>query len=227
MPNDQMSTSEPATRADWIEEAEELPPRPRRRLLAPIPIALLAVLLLACGFIGGVLVEKGQTGSSQSSSGTGLAARFAGSGTAVRAAGAGGAGSSSGAGSPFASRGTAGGRAGQITTGQVTYVEGSTLYVEGLEGNTVKVRTSAGSTVTKTQTSSVKSIHPGESVLIQGTASSGSATVTARSISVGAGAGAGAGGLGGLRGLLSGSSGRGGGATTRSSGAGEPALFGK
>ena len=74
---------------------EELPPRPRRRLLGaggnPISLALLGVLLLACGFIGGVLVEKGQTSSSAAGSGAaaGLAARFA----ALR--GAGGAGSTS------------------------------------------------------------------------------------------------------------------------------------
>ncbi len=44
---------------------EELARRPRRRLLGtggnPIPLALLGVLLIACGFIGGVLVEKGQS----------------------------------------------------------------------------------------------------------------------------------------------------------------------
>jgi len=32
-------------------------------LLAPIPLALFAVLLIACGFIGGVLVQKGQGGT--------------------------------------------------------------------------------------------------------------------------------------------------------------------
>ena len=57
---------------EWLEEPAELPRRPRRRLLGPIPLALLGVLLVACGFIGGVLVEKGQ-GSSSSSGGAAAA----------------------------------------------------------------------------------------------------------------------------------------------------------
>ena len=39
-----------------------LPPRPRNRLLAPLPLALIAVLIAACGFLGGVLVQKGSEG---------------------------------------------------------------------------------------------------------------------------------------------------------------------
>ncbi|MGA7704538.1 MAG: hypothetical protein WB998_06540, partial [Solirubrobacteraceae bacterium] len=64
----------------WLEEPVEpgLPRRPRRRLLTPVPLALTGVLLVACGFIGGVLVEKGQNPSSSSAGGTsGLASRFA------------------------------------------------------------------------------------------------------------------------------------------------------
>ena len=37
-----------------------------------------------------------------------------------------------------------------------------------LTGNTVKVTTAKGLTVTKTVTSSVKSIHPGDSVVVRG-----------------------------------------------------------
>ena len=61
----------------WLEEAE-LPRRPRRRIISPIPLALLGVLLVACGFIGGVLVEKGQNSSSgPAGSVASLASRFA------------------------------------------------------------------------------------------------------------------------------------------------------
>ncbi|MGA9285822.1 MAG: hypothetical protein WBV85_10310, partial [Solirubrobacteraceae bacterium] len=61
----------------WLEESAEpeLPRRPRRRLLTPIPLALTGVLLIACGFIGGVLVEKGQSSSSSSSGAAGFASR--------------------------------------------------------------------------------------------------------------------------------------------------------
>ena len=59
----------------WLEEPAEpeLPRRPRRRLLTPIPLALMGVLLIACGFIGGVLVEKGQNSSGSSGGGGGAA----------------------------------------------------------------------------------------------------------------------------------------------------------
>ena len=54
---------EPSPDGDWEEPVkEELPPRPRNRLLAPLPLALIAVLIAATGFLGGVLVQKGSEG---------------------------------------------------------------------------------------------------------------------------------------------------------------------
>ncbi|MGA9875697.1 MAG: hypothetical protein WBQ21_07805, partial [Solirubrobacteraceae bacterium] len=71
-------------REEWIEGPieDELPRRPRRRLLGvganPIPLMLIGVLLIACGFIGGVLLEKGESSSSSGPSASGsLASRFA------------------------------------------------------------------------------------------------------------------------------------------------------
>lgn len=237
MPERENPVHEPATAEteQWVEDPyAELPPRPRRRLLAPLPLALLGVLLIACGFIAGVLVEKGQTSSSSSSGAgaAGLASRFA----ALR--GASGAGSSASAPSSAAGAGTAGsfgasgsgagGDAG-ATIGQVAYVDGSTLYVTNAEGNTVKVRTSPASTVTKTVKADVKGIHPGETVIVTGTSGSGGA-IEAESIRIGGGAGGGLGGLFGGSGTSGGGrGGAGGGASTGggSSGGGEPALFGK
>ncbi len=132
---------------EWLEEPpeSELPRRPRRKLLTPVPLALLGVLLIACGFIGGVLVEKGESSSSSSSSGaSGLASRFA----ALRAgasgaSGASAAGARSGAGSAGGGLfgGSSGGAGGftRPTAGTVAYLDGSTLYVTNAEGNTVKV----------------------------------------------------------------------------------------
>ena len=54
----------PSTAEDEWPEEPGAAPRPRRRLLSPV-LALLGVLLIACGFIGGVLVEKGETSSSR------------------------------------------------------------------------------------------------------------------------------------------------------------------
>jgi hypothetical protein len=230
MPDDQVRTEEvaPVEETDWLDTSEELPRRPRRRVVAPIPLALLGVLLVACGFIGGVLVEKGQTSSSGTGASGGLAARFAALRSAGGAAGGTSGGTSAG-GAGFAGRLSGETGAGRATVGQVSYVDGKTLYVESAEGNTVKVTTSAGSTITKTVTSSVKGIHPGETVVVQGAANS-NGTVAASSISVG-----GAGGLGRGLGGLFGGAGAGGagsasGARTGNSTAGSsegPALFGK
>jgi hypothetical protein len=217
----------------WVEDSyEELPPRPRRRLLAPAPLALLGVLLIACGFIGGVLVEKGQTSSSSTGAGgaAGLASRFA----ALRGAsgvssgvgtGAGAAGRGSGAAGGFVASGS--GASGSATIGQVAYIDGSTLYVTNAEGNTVKVKTSQASTVTKTVKAEVKSIRPGETVVITG-ATGAKGEVSAESIRVG-GAGGGLGALFGGSGRGAGGGGGGGGGTRGSGGSpgGEPALFGK
>lgn len=202
---------------EWLDEPE-LPPRPRRRLLGsggnPVALALLAVLLIACGFIGGVLVEKGETSSSSSAGSTSsLASRFA----ALR-----GGGSSTGA-RASAAGGSAGGVAGATgggtrpTLGTVAYLAGSTLYVTNSEGDTVKVKTSAATSVTKTVSTSVKGIHPGETVTITGTSGSGGA-ITAESISVGSGGG----GLAALFGAARSSSGTAGGGSA----GGEPSLFG-
>ncbi len=204
---------EPVQDDAWSEDVQEPPRRPRRRLLAPAPLALMAALLIAAGFIGGVLVEKGQTStaSTPAASGAGLASRFA----ALRGAASGGAGGAAGggAGAPASASGSS---AGAATAGQVSFVEGSTLYVLDAQGNTVKVKTSRASGVTKTVSSSVKGIHPGETVLVTGTTGA-DGSVSAESIRVG-------GSEGGLRSLLGGA-GKGSAGSSGAAGGG-PALFG-
>jgi hypothetical protein len=205
----------------WFDEPAELPRRPRRRLLTPLPVALLCLLLTACGFIGGVLVEKGQGGTAGTSgSGTsGLAGRFA----ALRSA-AGRSGAGLGAGTGAAGSGPAG--AGAPTTGQVAFVQGSTLYVTDSSGNTIKVKTSAASTVTKTVGGTVRAIRPGEEVVISGTTAT-NGTVTAESIRVGGGAASGLAGLfGGGAGTSTGSSTGSSASPTNPTSSGGPALFG-
>ena len=222
MPPEQASVEQ---QEEWLDEPpeSELPPRPRRRLLTPVPLALMGVLLTACGFIGGVLVEKGESSSSSSSSGAaGLASRFA----ALRAGATGAAGARSGSGASsggsfFGGSSSAGGGFTRPTAGTVAYLDGSTLYVTNAEGNTVKVKTSAGTTVNKTVKSSVKGIHPGETVTVVGETGSGGA-VTAESINVGSSGG----GLAALFGGSGGRTGSGGGTRGGSGGSGEPALFG-
>jgi hypothetical protein len=222
MPHQQPVTShEPIAEADrWLQEPMELPPRPRRRLLGaggnPLALALLGVLMIACGFIGGVLVEKGQSSSSSTPTGvaSSLAARFrALRGGGGAGSGAGGGGVASGAGAGFT----------RPTAGTVAYLAGSTLYVTNAEGNTVKVKTSAATSVTKTVNASLKAIHPGETVTVTGTTGS-NGTVSAESISVGSSIG----GLAALFGGGAGASARGTGRSDdgSSSSSSEPSLFG-
>ncbi|MGA8355056.1 MAG: hypothetical protein WB698_12910 [Solirubrobacteraceae bacterium] len=182
--SDQTDVFEPIEQEQWLGDSQELPLRPRRRLLTPLPLALVAALLIACGFIGGALVEKAQTspGSSAGSSSSFSALRSALGG----ASGTRGAGASTSANS-FLSR-----IGGGATIGQVAYVHGGTLYVTNAEGNTVKVSTSEASTVSKTVKGTVGQIHPGETVTVIGEKGTGGAIV-ARSISVGSSAGDGLG----------------------------------
>jgi hypothetical protein len=232
---------DPGERDAWFEEAEELPPRPRRRVLAPLPLALLAALAIACGFIAGVLVEKGQEGGSGSTAGAGgaFASRLAvlRGGTGSSSAGTGSSSSSStgsgsaATGSSTGARGLAGasGAGGTATVGQVAYADKGTLYVTTSEGNTVKVTAAAGASVTKTVKASIKAIHPGETVIVAGTSAANGA-VAASSIRVGSVAGA----IGGGSALFGGSGAAGSGASSGSSSGsgsgastGEPQLFGK
>ncbi len=220
MTSEPTTTQQPPLEQDdaWLRESPTLAPRPRRRLLAPVPLALLAVLLITCGFIGGVLVEKGQSASNATADGaTGLASRLA----ALRGgASATGTRSSAAAAGGLAGAGSTGGLP---VAGQVAYVAGSTLYVTDAEGNTVKVKTSHSTGVTRNVTASVKGIHPGETVTVVGPRAAGG-SVSAETIRVGSAGG-------GLASLFSGAGGQGAGpasgASTGNSETGAPALFGK
>ena len=60
--------------------------------------------------------------------------------------------------------------------------DGNTLYVTDSNGNTIKVKTTSNSKITRSATASSGAIHPGDSVVIQGSKSS-SGVVTATQIS--------------------------------------------
>ena len=212
MPEIASYESVPVEGDDWLDEAEELPRRPRRRLFSPVSLAMLGVLVTACGFIGGVLVEKGQTssGSSSGAAPASLSSRFAG----LRGGASAGSSTAGGSGGPSA----ASGARGRPVAGQVAYLRGKTLYVTTAEGNTIRVTTSAGTNVTKTVKAPVDGIHPGETVTVTGTTGAND-TIAAESISAGAG--------GALGALFGGSSPGTGTPQSGGAGGGEPSLFGK
>jgi hypothetical protein len=201
------------TEEHWIDDLDELPARPRRRLLTPLTGGLLAVLVAVCGFIGGVLVEKGQSSSSPGGNFAAAAARLGG------AAGAGGARQGTSGGAAGAPGGLfAGGQPGNVTAGQVSSVEGRTLYVTTPQGNTVRVKVPNGESVSRSVTTSVHAIHPGDSVVIQGSRGS-SGRITASSVRATQASSSGSGSGSSALGQLFGGGGTGGGST--SSGAGK------
>jgi hypothetical protein len=126
-----------------------LPPRPRRRLLNRWTAGLGVILIAALGFIGGVLVQKGQ---GSSTSGQGQAAGFPGGGFRQAAGG--------------------GGAAGGLTIGTISDKHGPFVYVKTSDGTVIKVRTTANSKITRTATSSRRRLHPGDTVIVQGATSS-------------------------------------------------------
>ena len=188
---------------DWEPAPEEraLPPRPRRRLVTPASAALAAVLIAAVGFIGGVEVQKGQADDAGAAGGA--------AGGAAVAAGATG-----GARGGFAGRG---GAQGNATIGSVSNKHGSTLYVKDSNGNTVRVKTTSHSKINRTATASAGAIHPGDTVIVQGTKRS-NGTITATQIN--ATSSSAAGGLAGLFGGGGGGAGFGGGSSQGGGGAG-------
>jgi hypothetical protein len=206
MPETEETRDMTVTDEHWTDELEELPPRPRRKLLTPLTGGLLAVLIAAAGFIGGVLVEKGQSGGSSGNAFAATASRFA---AASRSGGASGAaGGTAGRGAAAGGGFFGGGSQGQLTVGQVSSLEGRTLYVTTSQGGTVRVKVPVGESVSKTITTSVHSIHPGENVVVQGSKGSGGAIdatsvrATPSTSSGGSGSGSGSSGGGGGAGVL-------------------------
>ena len=59
--------------------------------------------------------------------------------------------------------------------------KGSTLYVKGSDGNTIRVKTTSHSKINRTATTSAGAIHPGDTVIVQGTKSN-NGTITATQI---------------------------------------------
>jgi hypothetical protein len=139
--------------------AAELLARRRKKLPKLTAALALAVVVVAAG-VGGAEIQRHWGGASASTVTPARAGGFRGFG---------GGGGGGGGGAPSAAAGLAFGGAGNATTGTVTLIKGTTLYVTAANGNTVLVHTSASSKVTKSVAGTVKSVQPGESVTVTGT----------------------------------------------------------
>jgi hypothetical protein len=171
--------SEAATLHDGL--AAELVKR-RRKKLPALTVALALAAAIAAGAILGVEAQKHWGSSTSATSTRGFPSGFPGAGGGS----ASGSGFPSGAG--FGAAGAGFGAAGFAaggTSGTVTLIKGSTLYVTDTSGNTVLVHTSATSRVSKTVAGTVKSVHPGDSVTVVGTKNK-NGSYSARQVTIGA-----------------------------------------
>ncbi|MBS1678652.1 MAG: hypothetical protein JST08_14850 [Actinobacteria bacterium] len=186
------SESRPEDPADdgGCDDYEPIAPRPRGRLLRPVPLALMAVTIAAAGFLGGVLAQKGSEGGGGVAGGppAGLAALATGGGATEGGSGV-AAGGEGGSGAPAAEGGAeAGAPAGlpsfgttnAAAAGTVTAVEGHTIYVKEADGTVVAVKAGDGSSVTRDANVAAKKVHPGDTVVVEG--SKHGSTVKASSI---------------------------------------------
>jgi hypothetical protein len=193
-----MSTLTVDRRADpddlqGADDEGRMPRRPRRRLLTRWSALLLAAMTCAIGFYVGVRVEKGQIASTPTTigAGGGFAARggaaaggaASGSAGAALGAGASGAGTSgvgtSGAGTSGSTGGSTAGPVGpagfagrfgggNATFGTVGSVDGNTLTLTEASGDTVKVKLTSATKITKSESARRRQIHPGDTVTVSG-----------------------------------------------------------
>jgi hypothetical protein len=183
------------------EQDERMPRRARRRFLTRTSATLVALVTCAIGFYAGVRVEKGRVSSSTSSltlptSGGATSSRAAGfaalfgrsrSGATGATGATGAAGATGGTGAAGAAGGFGGGLAaafggGDTTAGSVASVSGRTIDVtETASGNTVKVKLTPVTKVSKTMPVSHSAIRPGDTVVVTGVTGS-KGTVTAASV---------------------------------------------
>jgi hypothetical protein len=142
--------------------ASDLPPVHPRRGIPRVTVILGVGLLAAVTFLAGIEAQKQWGGNGSDANGFGARA------AAFRAA-AGGNGGAQGA-APGA--GAFGRGGGGVTTGKVKLVQGSNIYVTTTDGNTVKVTVPSSTAITKSVTTKLSGVHPGDNVTAIGTSSS-------------------------------------------------------
>jgi hypothetical protein len=149
-----------------------VPPGGRRRRFSNRKTAALGVVVAcAAGFLAGIEIEKSQLSTTaRAATAPAGTAPDAATGTRARAGfGLGGGAAGGGGGAP-------------ASFGTVSSVNGNTIYLTEASGNTVKVTLSSATKITKSQSTSKSSLHPGDAVVIQG-ATGKNGTLAAASVS--------------------------------------------
>jgi hypothetical protein len=159
---DQADNGVYAEEDDW--ELEPRGPRSRSWLTILLAASALGAIAFACG----IAAQKHWGTSSSSATGFTPPSGFPGAATA------GGTPTNQG---PFAGLGT---------TGQVSYIRGTTIYVTDTQGSTFRVKGPHGLQVSRTVKAPLKSVRPGETISVQG-ATKSNGDITATAITVGAG----------------------------------------
>jgi Domain of unknown function (DUF5666) len=161
---------------------DQLPGRPRRKLLTKLTLPLLGLLLAAGGFLGGIEVEKshnsGSSTSALSSAASSLRSRFASGGFPGASTG------SKSGGFPGGRAGFPGGGAfgGGGTTGTISSISGKSIVLKTTAGNSVTVKLTSATTVKKELRVKRGSIRPGDTITVDGITGKGG-SIKASSIS--------------------------------------------
>jgi hypothetical protein len=157
---------------------ETLPLRSKRPFLSKWTAGLMALLLGAVGFFVGVRVEKDKIPST-SSGASAFASALSGAAGKNSTGGTGTTGSFAGRfGGAAGGAGGFGGAVGNDTVGSVASVNGKTLYVTETSGDTVKVKLSGQTMITKSESVKSSKVYPGDEVVIAGKASRGTVDAT-------------------------------------------------
>jgi hypothetical protein len=167
------------------DEFGELPGRPLRKRFGPVTYLLLG-LIVACGaFYGGARYGKSQGTSGSTGGFATLASRFGATtgGTlpgGVSFPGGTTPGKSSTTSSSAPSRSGSGGFSflGGGVSGTIKLITGKNFYVQESTGTIVKVDTKPGTAITVSSGASVTQLHPGDSVTVFGTNTSGTVSAT-------------------------------------------------
>ena len=187
---DLFNSAQPPGDPNWQSSVPGPTPAPvpqQRSTLRWIIPALIALVALGVGLLGGILIGKA-TSTHARAFGNGRS--FGGFQGGAGGAGGGGAGTAGGTGA-----GGAGGGFGGVTAGRIDSVSGSTITITTAAGTKVTVTVPSSATVTKTAPSTASQLKAGERVTVVGQPGS-NGSITARIVSEGAS---------GLRGLRPGS----------------------